>query len=182
MSSAHPNTAGAAGTQQKKPGFGSMGRQGRNVGAAKRYGSNRGKLRLSKQNRVNWPLTVLAAVLSLVILVPLYFAVVSSLKDNATIGGFELPKTWNWGNYAQAWNMVNYPHAAWTTLLITVCATALTLVSNTFVAYAIARNMDRPFFKFLYYFFIAAMFVPFTVIMLPLARQMGWMHWTTSSA
>lgn len=143
MSSAHPNTAGAAGTPQKKPGLGSMGRQGRNVGAAKRYDSNRGKLRLSKQNRVNWPLTILAAVLSLVILVPLYFAVVSSLKDNATIGGFELPKTWNWSNYAQAWNMVNYPHAAWTTFLITVCATALTLVSNTFVAYAIARKTGR---------------------------------------
>ena len=54
MSSAHPNTAGAAGTPQKKPGLGSMGRQGRNVGAAKRYDSNRGKLRLSKQNRVTW--------------------------------------------------------------------------------------------------------------------------------
>ena len=49
----------------------------------------------------------------------------------------------------------------------------LTLLTNTFVAYAVARNMDKRFFRFLYYFFIAAMFVPFSVIMLPLAKQMG---------
>lgn len=162
--------------KSSKSPVGSMGRQGHNVGAAKRYDAEYEKIKLSKQNRVSWPLTILAAALSLTILVPLYFAIVSSLKDNASIGGFELPTKWNWGNYAQAWNMVNYPRAAWTTLIITVFATVLTLLSNTFVAYAIARNMDRPFFKFLYYFFVAAMFVPFTVIMLPLARQMGMLH------
>ncbi|BAR06123.1 sugar ABC transporter permease [Scardovia inopinata] len=162
--------------QTQKSQLGSMGRQGRNVAAGKRYDPTKEKMKLSKQNRVSWPLTILTAVLSLTILVPLYFAFISSVKTNATIGGFELPKVWNWSNYGQAWNLVNYPHAAWTTLIITVCATVLTLLSNTFVAYAIARNMDRPFFKFMYYFFVAAMFVPFTVIMLPLARQMGVLH------
>ena len=39
----------------------------------------------------------------------------------------------------------------------------LTLLTNTFVAYAVARNMDKRFFRFLYYFFLAMMFVPFTV-------------------
>ena len=52
----------------------------------------------------------------------------------------------------------------------------LTLLTNTFVAYAVARNMDKRFFRFLYYFFIAAMFVPFPVVMLPIAKQMGSLH------
>ncbi|OTA26471.1 ABC transporter permease [Alloscardovia macacae] len=166
--------------------LGSMARQGRNslnAGGAAKAGSASGKagskdgmkLRLSKENRVNWPLTALTAVLSLTVLVPLYFAFVSSLKDNASIGGLELPSIWNWSNYAQAWDLVNYPRAVWNTLIITVAATVLTLLTNTFVAYAVARNMDRPFFKFMYYFFVAAMFVPFTVIMLPLAHEMGWL-------
>nr|WP_240680352.1 carbohydrate ABC transporter permease [Alloscardovia theropitheci] len=150
-----------------------MGRQGRNSLNAS---SNGQKLRLSKQNRVSWPLTVLTAVLSLTVLVPLYFAFVSSLKTNATIGGLELPQIWNWDNYAKAWDLVNYPRAVWNTLIITVCATILTLLSNTFVAYAVARNIDKPFFRFMYYFFVAAMFVPFTVIMLPLAQEIGWLH------
>ena len=68
---------------------------------------------------------------------------------------------------------VNYPKAALNSAIITVAAVVLTLLTNTFVAYAVARNMDKRFFRFLYYFFIAAMFVPFSVIMLPLAKQMG---------
>ena len=57
--------------------------------------------------------------------------------------------------------------------MVAVC---LTLLTNTFVAYAVARNMDKRFFRFLYYFFLAMMFVPFTVIMLPVAHQMGSLH------
>ena len=61
-------------------------------------------------------------------------------------------------------------------LLSTVCAVVLTLLTNTFVAYAVARNMDKRFFRFLYYFFLAMMFVPFTVVMLPIAKEMGTLH------
>lgn len=57
-----------------------------------------------------------------------------------------------------------------------MAAVVLTLLTNTFVAYAVARNMDKRFFRFLYYFFIAAMFVPFPVVMLPIAKQMGSLH------
>ena len=57
-----------------------------------------------------------------------------------------------------------------------MCAVVLTLLTNTFVAYAVARNMDKRFFRFLYYFFLAMMFVPFTVIMLPVAKEMGTLH------
>ena len=66
-------------------------------------------------------------------------------------------------------------------LLSTVCAVVLTLLTNTFVAYAVARNMDKRFFRFLYYFFLAMMFVPFTVVMLPIAKEMAPCTWTTSS-
>jgi Binding-protein-dependent transport system inner membrane component len=39
------------------------------------------------------------------------------------------------------------------------------------VAYAIARNMHRGFFKGLYFYFISALFVPFAIIMLPIAKE-----------
>ena len=71
---------------------------------------------------------------------------------------------------------MNYPKAALNSAIITVCAVVLTLLTNTFVAYAVARNMDKRFFRFLYYFFLAMMFVPFTVIMLPIAKEMGSLH------
>ncbi|WP_445338108.1 carbohydrate ABC transporter permease [Bifidobacterium sp. ESL0822] len=130
----------------------------------------------SRLKRVNWWLTVTVAVLSLTILVPLYFTVVTALKTPAEAGTFSLPSSWQWHNFADAWNKVNYPKAALNSAIVTVCAVALTLLTNTFVAYAVARNMDKRFFRFLYYFFIAAMFVPFPVVMLPIAKQFGSWH------
>ncbi len=126
--------------------------------------------------RINWPLTVVLMFLSLGVLVPLYFTIVTAFKTPAEAGTFALPHIWHWENFATASNMINFPRVALNSLIITVCAVALTLVTNTFVAYAVARNMDKRFFRFLYYFFIAAMFVPFPVLMLPLAKQMGVLH------
>ena len=129
-----------------------------------------------KDRRINWWLTAVVAVFSLTILVPLYFTVGTALKTPAEAGTFSLPTSWQWGNFAAASAKVDYPRAALNSAIITVLAVSLTLVTNTFVAYAIARNMDKRFFRFLYYFFIAAMFVPFPVVMLPLAKQMGSWH------
>lgn len=144
--------------------------------SAGRGGRRHGGFPGSRLKRVNWWLTVTVAVLSLTILVPLYFTVVTALKTPAEAGTFSLPSSWQWHNFADAWNKVNYPKAALNSAIVTVCAVALTLLTNTFVAYAVARNMDKRFFRFLYYFFIAAMFVPFPVVMLPIAKQFGSWH------
>ncbi|WP_407925124.1 carbohydrate ABC transporter permease [Bifidobacterium choloepi] len=128
-----------------------------------------------RDHTVNWWLTAAVAVLSLTILVPLYFTVVTALKTPAEAGTFSLPTSWEWGNFADAWAKVDYAHAALNSAIITVAAIVLTLLTNTFVAYAVARNMDKKFFRFLYFFFLAMMFVPFTVIMLPIAKQMGFL-------
>uniref|UniRef100_A0ABS3ITI8 Carbohydrate ABC transporter permease n=1 Tax=Bifidobacterium asteroides TaxID=1684 RepID=A0ABS3ITI8_9BIFI len=146
------------------------------VQSAGRGGRRHGGFPGSRLKRVNWWLTATVAVLSLTILVPLYFTVVTALKTPAEAGTFSLPSSWQWHNFADAWNKVNYPKAALNSAIVTVCAVALTLLTNTFVAYAVARNMDKRFFRFLYYFFIAAMFVPFPVVMLPIAKQFGSWH------
>ena len=133
-------------------------------------------LKFRKDRNINWWLTAVIAVLSLTILVPLYFTVVTALKTPAEAGTFSLPTSWEWHNFLDASNKVNYPKAALNSAIITVAAVVLTLVTNTFVAYAVARNQDKRFFRFLYYFFILAMFVPFSVVMLPIAKQMGSLH------
>ncbi|WP_342372258.1 carbohydrate ABC transporter permease [Propioniciclava soli] len=121
----------------------------------------------------SWALTALAAVLSLTILVPLYFAVVTALKTPAELAesGFGLPATWRWDNFATAWTMTDFPSRLVTSAVITVGAVVLTLVTNSMVAYAIERNMHRRWVRLLFYYFIAAMFVPFPIIMLPVVRQ-----------
>jgi raffinose/stachyose/melibiose transport system permease protein len=123
--------------------------------------------------RVNWWLTALMAVLSLTVLVPLYFTVVTALKTPDQLGGtgFGLPTEIRWSNFSDAWRLTNFPSTLLNSALITVGAVVLTLLTNSLVAYAIARNMHRRFFKGLYYYFVSALFVPFPIIMLPVVKQ-----------
>ena len=65
--------------------------------------------KIRRDHKVNWWLTAVVAVLSLTVLVPLYFTVVTALKTPGEAGTFSLPTTWEWHNFADAWNKVNYP-------------------------------------------------------------------------
>ncbi|MBL1065972.1 carbohydrate ABC transporter permease [Streptomyces sp. 7-21] len=129
--------------------------------------------RRSHRPRVNWWLTALLAVCALTVLVPLYFTVVTALKTPDQLGGtgFGLPDEVRWQNFADAWRLTDYPRAALNSALITVGAVGLTLLTNSLVSYAIARNMHRRRFRVLYYYFVSALFVPFPIIMLPVVKQ-----------
>jgi raffinose/stachyose/melibiose transport system permease protein len=123
--------------------------------------------------RVNWWLTALLAVCSLTVLVPLYFTVVTALKtpDQLTGSGLDLPERVSWQNFADAWELTDFPTTLRNSALITVGAVLLTLVTTSLVSYAIARNMHRRGFRILYYYFVSALFVPFPIIMLPVVKQ-----------
>lgn len=124
--------------------------------------------------RLNWWATAFVAVCSLTVLVPLYFAVVVSLKtpDQLAAGtGFEWPNPIRWENFADAWQRTAFPQALMNTAFITVGAVVLTLATSSVVAYALARNIHRPFFKGVFFYLLAALFIPFPIIMLPLVKQ-----------
>ena len=73
--------------------------------------------------RVNWWLTALMLVASLTVLVPLYFAIVMSLKTPEQIAngsGFELPNPVRWSNFSEAFTLVNFPTAFMVTAVVTV--------------------------------------------------------------
>ena len=134
--------------------------------------------RTEEVERPSWPLTALLIVLSLTIFLPLYFAVVTALKtpDPLSGTGFGLPTQVRWANFVDAWQLTNFPKAAFNSAVITVSTVVLTLLTNSMVAYAIARNTHRRFFKGLYLYFVSALFVPFPIIMLPVAKQTALLH------
>lgn len=129
--------------------------------------------------RINWWATALIAVCSLTVLVPLYLAVVVALKtpDQLVNGtGFEWPNPVRWENFGEAWERTQFPQALMNTALITVGSVVFTLFTSSMVAYAIARNMHRRFFKAVYFYLLAALFIPFPIIMLPLVKQTALLH------
>ncbi len=123
--------------------------------------------------RTNWWATAFVAVCALTVLVPIYLAVVVALKtpDQLAGSGFELPTQVRWENFAEAWERASFPTALTNTALITVGALVLTLLTNSMVSWAIARNLHRRFFKGVYFYLLAALFVPFPIIMLPLVKE-----------
>ncbi|CAN7146452.1 carbohydrate ABC transporter permease [Microbacterium sp. LjRoot45] len=124
--------------------------------------------------RTNWWATALIAVCSLTVLIPLYLAVVVALKtpEQLTQGtGFELPNPIRWENFADAWERTSFPQALANTAFITVGSVVFTLLTSSVVAYALARNIHRAFFKGVFFYLLAALFIPFPIIMLPLVKQ-----------
>ena len=130
------------------------------------------------EGRTNWGATLVLAILSLTILVPIWFAVMTAFKTPTELAesGFALPKHFTLANFKTAWTMTQFPHKFLTSLIITVGAVVLTLLTNSMVAYALARNLERKTIKALYYYFVVALFVPFPIIMLPVVRETALLH------
>ncbi|QHA93632.1 carbohydrate ABC transporter permease [Bacillus sp. N1-1] len=125
------------------------------------------------RKKANWFITSLLILGSLLILFPLYLTVTIALKTPQELANsfLALPKEWRFENFTDAIELTNFFNALGNSLFITLFVVVLTLLTNSLVAYAIARNMHKKFYKFLFYYFVSAMFVPFPIIMLPIVKQ-----------
>lgn len=130
-----------------------------------------GKLR----TRSNWALTIFLLCCSLTVLVPMYLAVVTALKDPTQSADsiWTLPSSWRWDNFAQAIEDTNFWQALRNSVLLTAAVVVCTVLTNSLVGYALARNMHRRGFKIAYLYIVSAMFIPFSILMLPLVKQMS---------
>jgi raffinose/stachyose/melibiose transport system permease protein len=127
------------------------------------------------KQRTNWPATTLITLGSLFIFVPLYLVISIALKTPKELAdsAFSLPLGLHFENFLEAIKATNFFMAFKNSAIITVTTVIFTILTNSMVAYAIARNMHRKFFKGLYYYFVSALFVPFPIIMMPLVKQIS---------
>lgn len=137
---------------------------------------------LSKENKVaktNWPVTIFLIFLALVFIAgPIYMTIIIALKHPSDmVNVLSLPEKIRWQNFADAWEMTDYPQKFLNTFFITAVNFVFTVFTNSAVAYAITRNRKKnKFFNLMYYYFISAMFIPFNVLMLPLVKQASLFH------
>ncbi len=126
--------------------------------------------------------TVLLIIVGILILIPLYMAIVIAIKQpsemtNDIAGALSLPHKWSLSNFAEAIKITDFWHAASNSLIITVVSSIACVLVSSMVSFAIARNMTRKkIYKFFYYYLVSAMFVPFSMLMLPLVKQMAFFH------
>lgn len=128
---------------------------------------------MMKQNKTSWLITGILIVGALFILFPLYLAVVTAFKAPEEMGGnlLSLPQNWSIENFKTAIEMTNFWNAFKNSTFITIFTVVFSIFVHSIISYVIARNYHKKFFRFVYYYIVSAMFIPFTVIMLPLVKQ-----------
>jgi raffinose/stachyose/melibiose transport system permease protein len=120
--------------------------------------------------RINWGLTIVVAIVSLVILIPLYFAIAMALKSPAQTGtgtGFNFPWPMQWGNFRAAWDLTDTPLAFSMSLLVSVIAVTGEILVSSVAAWSIVRNWNHWQFRATFVYLMLALFIPFPVVALP---------------
>jgi raffinose/stachyose/melibiose transport system permease protein len=125
---------------------------------------------LREGKQYNWGLTVVVAIVSLIVLIPLYFAIAMALKSPAQTGtgtGFNFPWPLQWGNFRAAWDLVDFPLSFSMSLLVSVIAVVGEIFVSALAAWSIVRNWGHWQFKATFVYLMLALFIPFPVVALP---------------
>lgn len=128
------------------------------------------------QERTNWTATILLIVAAFTVLVPLYVTVAMAFKttQQSTDGNaFALPSPFSTSGFQEAWALTNFPRAFFVSALITIVTVVGAILVSAMASYAIVRNWDRKVFRYSFFYFLAAMFIPFPVVALPQVRLTG---------
>ena len=120
------------------------------------------------------------------IILPLYMTLVIAFKQpsemtNSISGILSLPKAWSVNNFREAMEVTDFWRSLRNSLLITVSTVALSIAVHSLMGYALGRNKSHSkFYSFVYLFIVSGMFVPFAILMMPLAKQtaeLGLANW-----
>lgn len=136
--------------------------------------------------KVNTPAMILLILGLSTIIFPLYLTVVIAFKQpsemtNSISGILSLPKVWSFNNFREAMEITNFWHSLRNSLLITLLTVGLSIAVHSLMGYALGRNKAHSkFYSFVYLFIVSGMFVPFAILMMPIAKQtaeMGLANW-----
>ena len=124
----------------------------------------------------SWTTTLLLALCSLSVLIPLYVTVAMAFKttEQAVEGSaFSLPAPFSLDGFTEAWSLTDFPRAFTISVLVTAGTVVGTIILAAFASYAISRNWERRLFRYSFFYLLAAMFIPFPVLALAQIRLTG---------
>lgn len=142
-------------------------------------------LKEAKKNaaaHVNWPVTILLLLGLSTVIFPLYMTIVIAFKQpsemtNSISGILSLPSTWSLDNFREAMKVTDFWNSLGNSLIITLSTVVLSIVIHSMLGYVIGRNRaKKKGYKFLYFYIVSGMFVPFAILMMPLVKQTANLH------
>lgn len=129
-------------------------------------------------NRTKALTYVLLALGVLMIILPLYMTVVTAFKTTAenTASFFTFPSSFNLANFEAVLAGGGYARAFLNTVYITAGVILGNLVLMPAMSYAISRSMtESRVYRYIYYFLLLGIFIPFEVKMMPIVKLMSWL-------
>ena len=123
--------------------------------------------------------TIFSVIATLIMVFPLYWLVVTSLKTEAevlTLTPAFWPKSLQWSNYEFAWNAINFLRFMGNTLYVTLWTMLIQTVVGVLAAYGFAKG-NFPGKNFLFLLVLSAMMIPAQVTFIPIyvmIAKLGW--------
>ena len=127
----------------------------------------------AERNR-NFIALIIAIIIAIFILFPFFLVVINSAKSSGdiVISPINLPKNWgqmldNMKNVINNANF-NYWSSFKSSIIITIVSLALLTMFSCMAAWVLSRNEKRKWSAIIFLIFVAAMVIPFQVVMLPI--------------
>lgn len=119
---------------------------------------------------------------SILIILPLLWTVLSSLKTNQEFGinAWSMPKKLQWVNYKDAWEGANFSKYFLNSMILSVGTVALSIIMTTTSAYVVGKFV-HPVVKSIEVFYSVFMMVPQMLLLIPLFQMCKKMNMTKSN-
>ena len=119
---------------------------------------------------------------SLLIIFPILWAVLSSLKTNLEFGtnAWKLPEKLQWVNYKDAWEGANFSKYFLNSLILSVGTVALSIIMTATSAYVVGKFV-HPVVKSIEVFYSIFMMVPQMLLLIPLLQMCKKLNMTKSN-
>ena len=130
-----------------------------------------------KKKAVDILLNILYGLIGAVMLLPIYYLVVTTFKTpaEAAASPLGLPMHFTFENYRNALDAMSYGRALRNNILITGTAVILLLIFASMAAYVVARSR-RKLFQRMYSVFMIGLIVPFQIAIIPLYKIISGLH------
>jgi raffinose/stachyose/melibiose transport system permease protein len=130
---------------------------------------------MAKRKIISSIFTYIIAIIALVCFIfPFYLLIINSFKDNGEIliNPFSLPTSWNFSQFADVIEKMNFVVTFKNTFLITTISTILIVFFSAMSAYHLVRKPTK-YNKIFFTILVASMVIPFQSLMIPLMHIYG---------
>lgn len=116
-------------------------------------------------------------VLAALVAVPFYYLFATTFKspEEASLHPLRFPTQFNFDQYVEAWNAMNYLNVLKNNVIITAVSVLLVVIVSAMAAYPLARRRHK-FNRFIFVMILSGIMVPYQMAIIPLFRLIKSLH------